>query len=230
MTTETQSISEKQFPDKPFIAGFWLIAMLPIAIVIVYPLTATDWIHRQGLREMIGIPLLTVIFGSSAYLWANALVRRSGWGASWRTGLAGTIGLIVTIMVVYLGFESVFSPILKLLRITKTEDGTRNEFLAIFVIWTGIVTGGCGLAVGLSIKQIRLALKMLGIGFLCGMAVFFVIALGMELIGFRVGTSRPDSIPSMPVVTLLGIWVTALIGSEVFGRLLALQRHFSHKE
>lgn len=224
MTTDTQRISEKQLPDKPFVAGFWLIAMLPIAIVIVYPLTATNWIHRQDLREMIGIPLLATIFGSTAYLWANALVRRSGWHASWRTGLAGTLGVLLTIMLVYLGFEQVFSPVLKLLHITKTQAGTRNEFLAIFVIWTGIVTGGSGLAVGLSIRQVRLALKMLGLGFLCGMVVFLVIALWMELIGFRVGSLRPDGIPSMPVVTILGIWITALIGSELFGRMLARQR------
>ncbi len=42
-----------------------------------------------------------------------------------------------------------------------------------------------------------------------------------DVLGFPVGTPRPDGLPSMPIVTILGIRVTTLIGSELFGQVLA---------
>jgi hypothetical protein len=220
MAAQSDSPLERQLPRQPYKAGFWLIVTIPLAASIMLPLNA--WIHRQELRDMIGVPLLAATFGGTAYLWANALVRRSGWEANWRTGLAGTIGFVVTILGVELGgFELLFSNIMKVLNITQTVSGTHDEFYVIFVVWTGIVTGGCGLAVGLGLKQPKLALKLLGLGLVCGAAVFLVVALAMELLGFRVGTPRSDGLPSMPIVTLLGIWLTALIGSQLFGQVLA---------
>jgi len=150
------------------------------------------------------------------------LVRRSGWKASRRTGLAGAIGFLATILVVELGgYDPLFGSIMKALNITQTVAGTHDEFYVVFVVWTGIVTGGCGLAVGLALKQPGVALKLLGLGLVCGAVIFLVVALVMEALGFRVGTPRPDGLPSMPIVTILGIWVTALIGSELFGQVLA---------
>lgn len=212
----------RSFPWHPFLAGFWLIAMLPITIVVIYPIS--EWFHRPDISEMVGIPLLFVIFGGTAYMWANALVRRSGWDPSWQTGIAGFLGMTATTVGVYAVFGSIFEPILDLLNISSTADGTRDKFLAIFIIWTGLVTGGCGLAVGLALREVRMALKLLGLGLVCGMVVFAIVALGLEVFGFQVGTPRPDGIPSMPVATLLGIWVTALIGSELFGRVMARHR------
>ena len=126
MTAQTETFPKKSILNQPYKAGFWLIAMLPIAIVIVYPLT-TRWIHRQDIAEMVGIPLLAVIFGGTAYMWANALVRRSGWEASWRTGLAGTLGITVTIMGVYAGFEPVFEFILDAVSYTHLTLPTNRE-------------------------------------------------------------------------------------------------------
>ncbi len=220
MTAQTETPT---FLRRPFIAGFWLIAMLPIAIVMIYPIS--QWFHRQDISDMVGAPLLVIIFGGTAYMWANALVRRSGWEPTWQTGLAGALGATTTMVGVHAGFGPIFETILDVLGIPPSVgDGSREEFLVIFILWTGIVTGGCGLAVGFALREVRLALKLMGLGLVCGMALFAVVALGMELLGFRVGTPRPDGIPSMPIVTLLGIWVTALVGSELFGRVLAKQR------
>lgn len=39
-----------------------------------------------------------------------------------------------------------------------------------------------------------------------------------------------DCIPSMPIITLLGIWAAALLGSELFGRLLATSNRETAKD
>lgn len=227
MAKQNEPALETRFPHQAYKAGFWLIAALPLAVVIMFPLNA--WIHRQSVVNMIGLPLVALAFAGTAYQWANALVRRSGWNASWRTGLAGAVGLIITTLgVEFGGFELLFDSILGALHIPQTVGGSHAEFYVVFVVWTGIVTGGCGFAVGLALKQRELALKLLGMGLICGATVFFLVARAMELFGFRVGTPRPDGLPSMPIVTLLGIWLTALAGSELFGRVIA--RHKIHPE
>jgi len=43
----------------------------------------------------------------------------------------------------------------------------------------------------------------------------------MDLIGFRVGAPRADERFTMLVVSVLGIWSAALVGSAVFGKVLA---------
>lgn len=223
MAAQSDPLRKPHLPRKPYKAGIWLIASLPLAVIIIFPLNA--WIHRQSVVDMIGLPLVGLVFAGTAYQWANALVRRSGWEATWRTGLAGAIGMLVTILGVEFGaFELLFENLLKALNIPQTTGGSHAEFYIVFVTWTGIVTGGCGFAVGLALKQIKMALKLLGLGLVCGSLVFFVVALVMELFGFQVGTPRPDGLPSMPIVTLLGIWITALVGSELFGRVMTRHR------
>jgi hypothetical protein len=223
MAARTDTLLETQFPRQPYKAGLWLIATLPLVLLVVIPLNA--WVHRQAVANVIGLPLLAAASAGTAYLWANSLVKRSGWSASWLTGVAGAIGFLATIIGVLIGgYDPLFGSIMKLLNITQTVAGTHDEFYVVFVVWTGLVTGGCGLAVGLALKQPGVALKLLGLGLVCGAVVFLVVALAMEALGFRVGTPRPDGLPSMPIVTILGIWVTALIGSELFGRVLARHR------
>jgi hypothetical protein len=68
---------------------------------------------------------------------------------------------------------------------------------------------------------------LFGFGFLIGAVVFYVVTILMDGIGFRVGTPRADGIPSMPVITLLGIWLTALVGTGVFTRILNSRNNIS---
>jgi hypothetical protein len=223
--TNTSS-AEQNYPRQPYNAGFRLVAALPLAVLIMLPLNA--WVHRQEVENMIGLPLVFLAVGGTAYLWANALVKRSGYETNWRIGLAGAVAFIFMILGVGFGaFELIFGNLIKLLGITQTVRGTRPEFYVVFVTWTGLVAGGTGLAVGLVLKQPKTALKLLGLGFVTGAVVFFLVAVVMEQIGFVVGTPRPDGLPSMPIVTVLGIWSAALVGSELFGRILA-RSHKSH--
>jgi hypothetical protein len=223
MINPDDSPDVSQFPRRPFIAGFWLILPLPLAAVVA--IVMETFVHRQSLRETIGIPMLLAIIGGTAFLWARSLVKRSGYQSNWRVGLAGAVAFVAMIVVVEFGaYDLIFGNAMKLLGVTQTQGGTHPEFYVVFVIWTGIVVGGCGLAVGMALKQPKLALKLLGVGLITGAVVFFFVAIVMELIGFRVGTPRPDGLPSMPIVTAAGIWTTALIGSEVFGRVLAREK------
>ena len=85
-------------------------------------------------------------------------------------------------------------------------------------------------ALGLGLKDWKQALQFLGLGFLTGAGVFLWIAVLMDWAGFRVGTARADGVPSMPMITILGIWTAALVGSGVFGRLLQAGKRESHDE
>jgi hypothetical protein len=97
-------------------------------------------------------------------------------------------------------------------------DGAGNlEFGALFAPWTGLVAGLAGFALGLGLRDIRLALKLLVLGFLTGFGLYLAIMFTMELLGFKVGSGRPVMLPT----TFLSMWSAALVGSAIFGRMLA---------
>ena len=58
----------------------------------------------------------------------------------------------------------------------------------IFTVWTGLVCGGTGLALGIGLRDWKLALKLLGLGIITGAGIFLAVAFLMDLIGFRIGT------------------------------------------
>ena len=58
---------------------------------------------------------------------------------------------------------------------------------------------------------------MLSLGFGSGLIIYLVIMFTMELLGFKVGSGRPVMLPT----TFLSMWSTALVGSAVFGKVLA---------
>ena len=162
-----------------------------------------------------------MVIGGAAYMWTRALVTRSGLDASIAVGLVGAVFFLGSVFGLLVVGEPFFDIIFKGLNIPQTGSGTRPEFYVIFVLWTGIVTGGTGFGVGLALIRLKLAFKLLLAGLVCGAAVFFAVAFIMEIAGFKVGTPRPDGIPSMPIVTVLGICSAALVGSEIFGRIIA---------
>jgi hypothetical protein len=207
------------FPQHAYLAGFWLVAGVLGTLLMSY-LTRL-WIPHQGTRQPIFLIFVFVVIGGTAYLWTRTLVTRSGLKANIAVGLVGASFFLLTVFGLLVVGEPFFGIIFKGLNIPQTGSGTRSEFFVIFVLWTGIVTGGTGFGVGLALKRPKLALKLLLAGLVCGAAVFFAVAFIMEIAGFKVGTPRPDGIPSMPIVTVLGICCAALVGSEVFGRIIA---------
>lgn len=204
-----------KLPNRPFVAGLWLIATIPLALIVAHPSSLTAQID-EGIRAV----LMLSLFIGTAYMWAKTLASRSGLEDSRSFNIAAAITFPLMIIAVYAGFEIVFGPILNLLNVMQTVEGTHAEFVVIFVIWTGLVAGVSGFALGLAQKDWKLALQLLAIGFIVGALVFYIVVLIMQQFGFWVGIPRPDGLPNMPIITLLGIWSAALIGSELFGRLL----------
>lgn len=196
--------------------GFWLMAALPISALILVPIGEVF-----NMSTDLEDPVLAFGFATgfliSGYLWSRALLRRAGISTGRLAKLAAGTGFALSIIAV----EVQPAVLDSLPELVGVQGITHLEFKVIFMIWTGIATGVTGLALGLGLKRWRLALKLLFSGFLTGSAVFLVVALFMDAVGFRVGVPRADGIPSMPVVTLLGIWLAALIGTGVFWLVLS---------
>lgn len=197
------------------VSGLWLMAALPISALILLPIG-----EIFNMSSKMEDPVLIVGFAIghliSGYLWSRSLTRRAGLSANRRAYLAAGIGYAISIIGVEINGD-IFE---RLGNLPFTNGATHLGFGVIFVTWTGLVTGLTAMALGIGLKNWRLAFKLLIVGFFTGATVFLVVAFLMDLIGFRVGVPRVDGIPSMPIVTALGIWLTALIGSGALGFIL----------
>lgn len=203
-------------PHRPFLAGFWLIAAIPVSILIVLPFAT---IIDLEVDESIGLTAVFLVHFAAGFMWARSLGRRTGRSDNRMMNLAAGIGFTLFVWggrAAFVAFDPIISRWFRIF-----QGAVHLEFGAIFVVWTGLVTGGTGLAVGTGLRDWKLALKLLGLGLVSGAGVFLVVAFLMDLIGFRVGTPRADEIPSMVVTTLLGIWGAALVGTALFGKMLA---------
>jgi hypothetical protein len=199
-------------PQRPFVAGFWLIAAIPASIIVVIPLTVLTGFDMD---EPIGLSALVLTHFFCGYLWSRSLCRRSGRSDSRMMNVAAGIGFTffvwggrAAIVELESTFPHWFAPF---------QGKIHFEFATIFVLWTGLVTGGTGLMLGLGAIDWKLSLRLLLSGFIIGAGTFLIIAFFMDMFGFRVGTPRPDGLPSMVITTLLGIWSAALVGSAIFG-------------
>jgi hypothetical protein len=135
-------------------------------------------------------------------MWTRSLSFRSGLANNKMMNIAG--GLAFTLLVIGGRFlvtehdlRNVFDPLF--------HYKQHLSYGTVFVIWTGLVVGGTGLTLGISLKDWKLALKLLGAGLLSGGGTFLVVAFLMDLIGFRVGAPRADERFTMLVVSILGI-------------------------
>ncbi|NJC95943.1 MAG: hypothetical protein FIB03_06350 [Anaerolineae bacterium] len=103
----------------------------------------------------------------------------------------------------------------------ESFNGVGNlEFGALFAPWTGLACGVSGFAMGIGLIDIRLALKLFALGFITGLVLYLAIMFAMELLGFKVGSGRPVMLPT----TFLSMWSAALVGSAIFGKILARSR------
>ena len=202
----------------PFVAGFWLMAAIPISLLIGLPtlkLLSLD----MGTDDPIGNVILFLGHFVAGYMWARSLGSRSGLANNKMMNVVGGLAFTLLVMggrllVIAHDPRNVFGPLF--------HYKQHLLFGAVFMVWTGLVVGGTGFTLGISLKNLKLALKLLGVGFLSGGGTFLVVAFLMDLIGFRVGAPRADERFTMLVVSILGIWSAALVGSAVFGKILAV--------
>lgn len=203
-------------PRRPFVAGFWLVAAIPATIIAIFPITL---VTEFDMDEPLGLSAVVLSHFICGYLWARSLILRAGRSDSRMMSVAAGIGFT---FFVWGGRAGVAELDVLYPQWSRPFQGKIHlEFATIFVLWTGLVTGGTGFFLGLGILDWKLALRLLLLGFLTGAATFLIVAFFMDLLGFRVGTPRPDELPSMVLTTLLGIWTTAFVGSAIFGRELA---------
>ena len=212
MSNAPQSTPE----NRPFLAGLWLIAAIPVS-GLAWGLL--DWILPGEMEDWLGLSVLSLGHFACGYLWARSLGRRAGVPSNRIANITAGIGFTLTVWGGRAAIEALDPLISQWL--PAVQHAVHIEFTYLFVIWTGVVAGGTGLALGFGLKDWQLALKLFAGGFVIGALVFLIAAVGMDAIGFRVGTPRPDGLPSMVITTFLGIWATALLGSALFGRLLA---------
>lgn len=204
-------------PNRPALAGLWLMTAIPASILFAFPLR--EFLNLEpALEDILGVSLISLVHFASGYLWARSLGRRAGLPDNKMMNFAAGLGFALFVI----GGRSALIKLDPFINrwLLPIQGSTHLEFGAIFVTWTGLVAAGSGLALGLGRKDWQLAVKLLGLGFLCGAGVFMVAAFLMDLLGFRVGGTSPGGLPAMPIVTLLGIWTAALVGSAVFGAVL----------
>lgn len=201
--------------QRPFVAGFWLVAAIPASIIVVIPLAV---LTEFDMDEPIGLSALLLTHFFCGYLWSRSLCRRAGRLDNWMMNVAAGIGFTFFVWGGRAAIVELESTIPHWL--TPFEGKIHIEFATIFILWTGLVTGGTGLMLGLAAVDWKLSLRLLLLGFISGACMFLVVAFFMDMFGFRVGTPRPDGLPSMVITTLLGIWSAALVGSALFGKAL----------
>jgi len=200
----------------PFLAGFWLFAAIPLTLLIALPLEELLNIEFDPSDSISLIPISIAHLGTG-YLWARSLGQRSGLSENKLMNLSGALGFSLMIVgVIGLLPESLFQ------KYTAMFNGAGNlEFGAFFAPWFGLITGFSGLALGLGLRKWKLGLKMFGLGFASGLIIYLAIMFTMQLLGFKVGSGRPVMLPT----TFLSIWVTALVGSGLFGKVLGSSNH-----
>lgn len=200
-----------------FVAGFWLIAAIPMTVMILLPVAEVFGLGDDVTEKPVLVAMFTVHW-VTGYLWARSLSRRAGLPDNKLMNISGGIGFALGVVGILMAIpEFAHTPIDHWL--AKFDGAGNLEFGALFAPWTGIVSGFAGFALGLGLRNIKLALKLLVLGFLIGFGLYIAIMFTMELCGFKVGSGRPVMLPT----TFLSMWSAALIGSAIFGRML--KRH-----
>ncbi len=208
-------------PQIPFIAGFWLIAAIPITVMLLAPLAGVLGLGDDVTESPILFGMFTV-HCVTGYLWARSLSQRAGLPDNKVMNISGGIGFALGVVGILAAIPE-YAPRLIDPWLEKFDGVGKLEFSALFAPWTGIVAGLAGCGLGLGLRDSRLALKLLAAGFLTGFGLYIAIMFSMELLGFKVGSGRPVMLPT----TFLSMWSAALVGSALFGKILA-KRTGSH--
>lgn len=199
--------------QRPFLAGFWLFAAIPISLLIGGLLELLFKLNFDTNDSNSHVMLFLIHFGVG-YLWARSLGKRSGFLDNRWMYLSGALGFSLSFIGMFT-FLAYFNAVF--LKYIERFNGAGNlEFGSFFAPWFGLITGVSGLALGLGLRKWKLGLKLFGLGFVSGFLIYMAIMFTMQLFGFVVGSGRPVMLPT----TFLSMWSTALVGSGVFGKVL----------
>ncbi|HSM71743.1 MAG TPA: hypothetical protein VK851_09380 [Anaerolineales bacterium] len=200
---------------RPFLAGFWLIPAIPVFVLILLPIMKS--LGVGDVYTPAGITVMFIVHFGAGYLWARSLGFRLGLPTNKIFNVFGGLGFalgVVGIILLILSNPNESHPIVRWMESFK---GAGNlEFGILFAPWTGLVCGISGLALGIGLKDLKLSLKLLVLGFITGLGLYLAIMFAMQFLGFKVGSGRPVMLPT----TFLSMWVTALVGSAIFGKVI----------
>jgi hypothetical protein len=198
------------------VAGLWLVLALPVGIVCVLVVSRLSGTNLTVERPAFFIPFLAPFVLAGA-LWARSLGRIAG-RASWSIVAAGAIGVAIPtrFMVAVLSWVEA-----NLARILSAGLPIHVVFMIAFASVALLLAGSGGLALGLGLRSVRLAARLALVGGGVGALAFLAVAIGFDLVGFRVGAPNAEQRATMLVVSIVGLWATALAGSAAIGRALA---------
>lgn len=200
---------------RPFIAGFWLIPAIPVFAFIILPIMMS--LGVDDLYTPAGVTIMFILHFAAGYMWAQSIGMRSGLPRNQAMNISGGLGFafgVVGLLILYVADLPIENAID---RWVESFEGVGNlEFGALFAPWTGLACGISGYALGVGLKDLKLALKLLALGFATGFLIYLTIMFTMQLLGFKVGSGRPVMLPT----TFLSMWLTALVGSGLFGKIL----------
>jgi len=197
----------------PFIAGFWLMPAIPLSVFIAFPVM--EALCVDDIYTPAGITFMFIVHFTAGYMWARSLGFHSGLPDNKLMNISGGIGFALGV-VGLIGGLSEFAPILIDPWLGKFKGVGNLEFGALFAPWTGLACGISGFALGIGLKDWKLSLKLLVLGFITGLGLYLAIMFTMQLLGFKVGSGRPVMLPT----TFLSMWITALVGSALFGKVI----------
>jgi len=188
---------------------------IPAGILVLYPLSLAREIDLDDWQFNAGLAATHIAAG---YLWARSLTRRAGFAAEKRAWWFAGIGYAAAFlgglyMLRVIGFDA--SQLRFPIRLTQPVD-----YLAIFLCWLSLVTGGTGLALGVGLRNLRTASVLMGWGIVVGSASFLLVTLGLGAAGFQIGGVHPPR-PTMLPVTFLGVWAAAVACSATYGVILS---------
>jgi hypothetical protein len=202
-------------PQHPFVAGFWLIPAIPVFAFVVLPFMMA--VGVDDLYTPVGVAVMFIVHFAAGYMWARSLGIRSGLPQNRTMNIFGGFGFafgVVGLLILYVADFPIENTIN---RWVESFEGAGNlEFGALFAPWTGLACGISGFALGIGLRNLKLALKLLILGFITGFGLYLAIMFTMELLGFKVGSGRPVMLPT----TFLSMWSAALMGSAIFGKML----------
>jgi hypothetical protein len=198
------------------LAGLWLILALPLGLACVF-LVARVTNANLGIEKPAFFLAFLPPYALAGGLWGRGLGRIAGYRQR-ACMMAGAIGVALPTGAVLFALTYVEQNLGQFLRAGLP---VHVIFAIAFALAALMLAGTAGLALGLGLRQPRLAGYLALAGGGAGSLAFLVVDVSMDLLGFRVGAPNAEQRATMLVVAILGLWATAIVGSAVIGHLLA---------
>lgn len=161
--------------------------------------------------------ILSVLFAAGA-AWGRAMARLSGLGETRRMAKAGALSFGPALVLSALILSSLEVAIIE--RGGGTSLPIHVVFTILFVPAVFVVAGVGGLALGIAQGDWRLAWRCALSSGLAGSAAFLLVNLGMDQLGWRVGSPGAAERATMLTVMMAGSLGASLAGGGVIGILL----------